>query len=292
MVNVLTMDVEEYFHATIVQEATPGRPRWSFESRVEDSVERVLTLLATLDVHATCFVLGEVAAVHAAMVRKIAGEGHEIACHGHRHELVSGQTPSEFRSDIRTAKAILEDTTGESVIGYRAPSFSIGPQQRWAYDVLLDEGFRYDSSVYPIVHDRYGDRNAPRFPYVVWRNGSHQLIEFPIATARWLGLNLPIGGGGYFRLLPAAITRFGIRRVNARDRRPVMFYFHPWELDPEQPRLRMPWHHRFRHYVGLRRQEAKLAGLLREFRFGTAREALGLVGRTVTRAGMMTRSAA
>jgi polysaccharide deacetylase family protein (PEP-CTERM system associated) len=276
VVNVLSMDVEEYYHATIFREGTRGRAGGSFASRVEESVDRVLALLADADVRGTCFVLGEVAAAHPAMVRKIAGEGHEVACHGHRHELVGRQSPEEFRADIRRAKGLLEDITGQSVIGYRAPNFSIGSGQTWAYDILLQEGFRYDSSVYPIFHDRYGDPRAPRFPYEVWRNGSERLIEFPIGTARFLGLNLPVGGGGYFRLLPGTLTRLGIRRVNTRDEQPVMFYFHPWELDPGQPRFRMPWRHRVRHYVGMRREEAKLAKLVRHFSFGRARDALCL----------------
>src|SRR5712692_3049879 len=156
VVNVLSMDVEEYSHATIFREGTRGLARGSFVSRVEESMDRVLALLADADVRATCFVLGEVAAAHPAMVRKIAGEGHEVACHGHHHELVWHQSPEEFRADSRRAKELLEDVTGQSVIGYRAASFSIGPEQTWAYDILLQEGFRYDSSIYPIYHDRYG----------------------------------------------------------------------------------------------------------------------------------------
>ncbi len=277
VVNVLSMDVEEYYHATIVREGTRGRVASSFVSRVEESVDRVLALLADADVRATCFVLGEVAAAHPAMVRKIAGEGHEVACHGHHHELVWHQSPEEFRADSRRAKELLEDVTGQSVIGYRAASFSIGPEQTWAYDILLQEGFRYDSSIYPIYHDRYGDPSAPRFPYDVWRNGSETLVEFPVGTVRFLGLNLPVGGGGYFRLLPLTVTRLGIRRVNTHDKQPVMFYFHPWELDPGQPRFRMPWRHSLRHYVGLRREEAKLSALVRHFCFGRARDALRLL---------------
>jgi polysaccharide deacetylase family protein (PEP-CTERM system associated) len=276
VVNVLSVDVEEYYHATIFREGTGHRATGSFVSRVEESMDRVLALLANADVRATCFILGEVAAAHPATVRKIAGEGHEVACHGHRHELVSRQSPQEFRADVGQAKRLLEDITGESVMGYRAPNFSIGAGQTWAYDVLLEEGFRYDSSVYPIVHDRYGDPGAPRFPYDIRRHDSATLIEFPIGTTRVLGVNLPVGGGGYFRLLPSMLTRLGIRRVNTQDQRPVMFYFHPWELDPEQPRFRMPWRHRLRHYVGMRRQEAKLSALLRHLSFGRARDALRL----------------
>jgi len=275
--NVLSVDVEEYYHATIFREGTRGLARGSFVSRVEESMDRVLALLADADVRATCFVLGEVASAHPAIVRKIVGEGHEVACHGHRHELVGRQSPEEFRADIRRAKRLLEDITGQSVIGYRAPDFSIGSGQTWAYDILLREGFRYDSSAYPIFHDRYGDPSAPRFPYEVRRNGSETLIEFPIGTARVLGVNLPVGGGGYFRLLPLTVTRLGIRRVNTQDEQPVMFYVHPWELDPEQPRFPMPWRHRLRHYVGVRREEAKLSKLLRHFCFGRARDALRLL---------------
>jgi polysaccharide deacetylase family protein (PEP-CTERM system associated) len=276
VVNALSVDVEEYYHAVIFREGTGGAVGRCFVSRVEESVARVLALLGCRDIRATFFILGEVAAAHPAMIRKIAAEGHEVACHGDRHELVWRQTPEEFRADIHRAKWVLEDLTGQPVIGYRAPNFSIGHPQAWAYDILLEEGFRYDSSIYPILHDRYGRPNAPRFPFEIRRNGNGGLIEFPIGTVRLLGVNLPIGGGGYFRLLPLAVSRWGIRRVNARERQPLMFYFHPWELDPEQPRSPMAWHHRFRHYVGLQREEAKLAGLFRHLGFGTARDVLGI----------------
>ena len=199
--NALSIDVEEYYHATIFQEAVNGVTT-GLESRVEASTERVLALLAAHDVRATFFVLGEVGSGHPAIVRKIAGAGHEVACHGYHHDLVFGQSPETFRAGIRRAKAVLEDVGGQPVVGYRAPSFSIGPEERWAYAILAEEGFRYDSSVYPIVHDRYGDREAPRFPYEIWRSGSDSLIEFPIGTVRLFGVNLPVGGGGYFRLLP------------------------------------------------------------------------------------------
>lgn len=272
--NALSVDVEEYYHAVVFREATQGIAAHSFVSRIEESVERVLTLLGRHETRATFFILGEVAAAHPAMVRKIAGECHEVACHGDRHELVWRQTPGDFRADIRRAKGRLEDLAGRTVIGYRAPNFSIGRAQAWAYDILLEEGFRYDSSIYPIRHDRYGDPRAPRFPYEIRRNGHEGLMEFPIGTARLLGVNLPFGGGGYFRLLPLALIRYGIRRVNTRDRQAIMFYFHPWELDPEQPRFSMRWRPRFRHYVGLRKQEAKLSRLFQEFQFSTVREIL------------------
>jgi polysaccharide deacetylase family protein (PEP-CTERM system associated) len=276
IVNALTVDVEEYYHALVFREGAPGAVSGGLESRVEASTGRVLALFAYRDVTATFFVLGQVASEHPAIVRKIAGEGHEVACHGYAHEPVSRQTPAEFRADIRRAKATLEDIIGESVLGYRAPNFSIGSAEAWAYDILLEEGFRYDSSIYPILHDRYGDRTAPRFPYEIRRNGHGGLIQFPIGTTRLFGVNLPIGGGGYFRILPSATVRSGIRRVNSRERQPIAFYFHPWEMDPDQPRPLMSWRHRFRHYVGLRSEEDKLLRLLREFRFSTVRNVLGL----------------
>lgn len=276
VVNALSVDVEEYYHALIFREGTRRLAGQCFASRVEENVEVVLTLLGHREILATFFILGEVAAAHRAMVRKIARGGHEIACHGDRHELVWRQTPEEFRADIHRAKELLEDLSGQPVLGYRAPNFSIGLAQTWAYDILLEEGFRYDSSVYPILHDRYGHPTAPRFPYEIRRNGDERLVEFPISTIRLLGVNLPIGGGGYFRLLPFAVIRYGIQHVNGREKRPVLFYFHPWELDSNQPRPLMPWHHRLRHYVGLRREGAKLSCLLRDFQFSRVRDTLGI----------------
>jgi polysaccharide deacetylase family protein (PEP-CTERM system associated) len=273
--NALSVDVEEYFHAKVFQEATNGA-RAGLESRVEACTERVLALLASGGVRATFFILGQVAAAHPNLIRKIASEKHEIACHGDSHELVSRQTPPEFRADVRRAKALLEDITGEPVIGYRAPNFSIARAQAWAYEILMREGFHYDSSIYPIRHDSYGDHDAPRFQHVILRNGNARLIEFPIGTTRLLGMNLPIGGGGYFRLLPMALTRAGIRRVNTGERRPVLFYFHPWELDPHQPRPAMPWRNRVRLYIGTARQEQKLARLFRDIKFTTIRDVLAL----------------
>jgi polysaccharide deacetylase family protein (PEP-CTERM system associated) len=275
MVNALSVDVEEYFHAKVFQEGTNGA-RTGLESRVEASTERVLALLASSGARATFFVLGQVAADHPNLIRKIAGEQHEIACHGDGHELVSRQTPPEFRADVRRAKALLEDITGEAIVGYRAPNFSIGRAQAWAYEILMTEGFRYDSSSYPIRHDSYGDHAAPRFQHDVWQHGRARLIEFPIGTTRLLGMNLPIGGGGYFRLLPMAVTRAGIRRVNLGERQPVLFYFHPWELDPHQPRPAMPWRKRVRHYIGMAREEHKLARLFRDIKFTTIRDVLAI----------------
>jgi polysaccharide deacetylase family protein (PEP-CTERM system associated) len=275
--NALSIDVEEYYHGMEFEAALPGGRRESLPSRVEGSVDQVLALLAAHDVSATFFTVGQVAQAHPEMVRKINRAGHEVACHSYRHELVYRQNPEEFRDDIRRAKAVLEDLTGKPVIGYRAPNYSIQAGQQWAYDILLEEGFWYDSSVYPIVHDRYGQADAPRFSHEIRRVGDRSLLEFPIGTVQIAGINLPIGGGGYFRLFPERVFRLGIRRVNMKDKQPVMFYFHPWELDPDQPRPPMPWHHRFRHYVGLSRQAAKLSQLFRHTRFGAVRDVLAQV---------------
>jgi polysaccharide deacetylase family protein (PEP-CTERM system associated) len=277
VINAISVDVEEYYHALVFREGIGGRLSGRPESRVEGSVARILDLFGERRIRATFFVLGEVAATHPGMVRRIAAEGHEVASHGYHHELVSALTRAQFEADVRRARVVLEDTVGQSVLGYRAPNFSIAKGQSWAYEVLIAEGFRYDSSCYPIRHDRYGDPLGRRFPYTIHGSGESSLIEFPIGTARVLRINLPIGGGGYFRLLPGHLVRLGIERVNRRERRPVMFYFHPWELDPRQPRPAMAWRHRARHYVGIRRQETKLRRLLRHVRFGPAREVLGMV---------------
>jgi polysaccharide deacetylase family protein (PEP-CTERM system associated) len=275
-VNVLSVDVEEYYHAAVFREATVQRDQKAWPSRVEASVHHLLEVFDRTGARGTFFTLGEVARAHPSVVRDIARAGHEVACHGDRHETVWSQSPSEFRADVHRAKAALEEVTGEAILGYRAPNFSIGRDQAWAYDVLIDEGFRYDSSVYPIRHDRYGDPHAPRFPRELRRSQRGTLMEFPVGTVRILGCNLPIGGGGYFRLLPLAWTVWGIRRVNRQERRPVMFYTHPWELDPHQPRPPMRWRHRLRHYVGMERQAKKLEALMRGRDFVPAREALGL----------------
>jgi polysaccharide deacetylase family protein (PEP-CTERM system associated) len=268
--------VEEYYHGVEFEAAVPPAERHRLPSRVEPSVDRVLALLDEARVKATFFVVGCVAAAHPVMVKRVAAEGHEIACHGYAHEFVSRQSPAAFREDVRRAKRLLEDVTGEEVIGYRAPNYSITERSLWAFGILADEGFCYDSSVYPIRHDRYGFPNAPRFPHMLRRTNGHGLWEFPLATVRLFGTNLPVGGGGVFRLLPYHYFRAGIRAINRRDRQPVIFYFHPWELDPGQPRPPMPWRHRFRHYVNLDRTGSKLARLLRDIPFARVRDVLGL----------------
>jgi len=272
--NALTVDVEEYYHAAIFRRAAAPVGMGPLESRVERSVDELLALMGASRARATFFVLGEVAARHPAMVRRIAREGHEIGCHSDQHEDVHRQSPAQFRADTRRAKGRIEDALGAAIVGYRAPNFSIGADQSWAHPILVEEGFRYDSSTHPIWHDRYGQPGAPRFPYEIYREGPDALMEFPIGTVRLLGVNLPIGGGGFFRLLPVGWTRLGIAHVNGAERRPVMFYLHPWELDPGQPRARMAWPDRFRLYVGLEKETTKLAALFGRFQFGTARDVL------------------
>ncbi|THF61634.1 XrtA system polysaccharide deacetylase [Pseudothauera rhizosphaerae] len=265
--NALTIDVEDYFQVSALAPHFP-RAQWdALPCRVEANVERILALLEAHDARATFFTLGWIAERYPQLVRRIADGGHEVASHGYGHERASAQSPEAFLADIRLAKAVLEDITGQAVSGYRAPSFSIGRGNPWAHDCIAEAGYRYSSSVYPVQHDHYGMPDAPRFP---WRlpNG---LLEIPVSTVRWLGRNWPAGGGGYFRLLPYAVSRWQIARVNRHDRRPAIFYFHPWEVDPEQPRVQeAAAKARFRHYVNLERTEARLHRLLADFAWGRA----------------------
>jgi polysaccharide deacetylase family protein (PEP-CTERM system associated) len=273
LLNALTIDVEDYYHVSAF-EGVVGRERWpQMESRVEASTERVLDILADAGVRGTFFVLGWVAERQQRLVQTIARAGHEIACHGHWHRLIYTQTPDEFRDDLCRARDILEDLTGRRVAAYRAPSFSVTKDSLWALDILIEEGFTVDSSIYPTHHDRYGLAGTPLGPHAIERPGG-TLWEFPPPVWRLLGYPLPVGGGGYFRLYPYAVTRRGLRAINAAGR-PFAVYLHPWELDPEQPRVKAGWAKHFRHYVGLRRTADRLAALLRDFAFGTLTESLG-----------------
>ena len=265
IVNTMTIDVEDYFQVGAFADRIP-RDAWdSYACRVERNVDVILTLLADAKATATFFTLGWIAERYPAMIRKIADAGHEVASHGFGHERASAQVREAFLADIRLAKAVLEDVAGREVTGYRAPNFSVGRATPWAFDCIAEAGYRYSSSVYPIRHDHYGEPDAPRFAHEV-RPG---LIEVPVATVRMFGGNLPAGGGGYFRLLPYALSRWSIRRVNVVDRMPAMFYFHPWEVDPAQPRVDgIGAKARFRHYVNLRRMEGRLRKLLGDFRWG------------------------
>jgi polysaccharide deacetylase family protein (PEP-CTERM system associated) len=265
-VNVLTVDVEEYYHGIEFAEALGDDGRARLPSRVVAQTERLLDLLERHGARATFFTLGIVARRHPRLVRAIVERGHEIASHGWDHTLLPALGPDRFRHDVRAAKRALEQISGHAVAGYRAPNYSLRRDTPWAFPTLGEEGYTYDSSVHPIAHDRYSFADAPRFPHVAREVDGVDFWEVPVGTARFAGVNLPVGGG-FFRLFPLALLRAAIASVNRRDGRPAVLYVHPWELDPDQPRLPMKWSHRFRHYVGLEGAEAKLTALLTEFAF-------------------------
>jgi polysaccharide deacetylase family protein (PEP-CTERM system associated) len=227
-------------------------------------MDRILALFERNGVHATFFTLGWIAERYPQVVKRIVAGGHELASHGYGHLRASDQTRAEFANDIRSSKALLEDIGGQAVLGYRAPSFSIGRANLWALDELLEAGYRYSSSIYPIAHDHYGMPEAPRFAF--YPHGPDGLLEVPITTVQMMGRNLPAGGGGYFRLLPYALSRWMMEKVNRDDRQPSLFYFHPWEVDPGQPRPQgLDAKSRFRHYVNIGRMEARIEALARDF---------------------------
>ena len=302
---MLTVDVEDYFHVSAFAGVVP-RDGWDgFESRVDRNTEKLLGIFAEAGVHATFFVLGWVAERYPKLLKGIAAAGHEVASHSYSHRLVYDMTPDEFRHDLRRAQGVIEAATGQPVLGYRAPSFSITARSTWALDVLVQEGYRYDASIFPIHHDRYGMPSAPRHPYLV-RGGKlaasdgpsgraptvrsaepearrqmarHEadargLLEIPASTVRIAGTNFPVGGGGYLRILPYAWTRFGLKRLNEAEGQPGMVYVHPWEVDPDQPRLDAPLLSRFRHYRNLSQTEPRLRRLLADFRFDSIRNVL------------------
>lgn len=263
--NALTIDVEDYFQVSAFAPHI-HRQEWnSRECRVERNVGRILQMLSRRQVRATFFTLGWIAERYPKLIRQIADQGHEVASHGYGHERASDQTEDAFFADIQLAKVILEDLCGVEVKGYRAPSFSIGKGNLWAFDCLEKAGYRYSSSVYPIHHDHYGMPDSPRFAYQI-RPG---LIEIPVTTLRVFNRNLPSSGGGYFRLLPYALSRWMLGRVNDRDRQSGIFYFHPWEIDVDQPRVAgISQKTRFRHYVNIPRMEGRLEQLLGDFKWG------------------------
>jgi polysaccharide deacetylase family protein (PEP-CTERM system associated) len=232
---------------------------------VERNTERLLELFEERSVRATFFILGWVAEHCPGLVRQIAWAGHEIGCHGYNHQMIGRAGETEFREDIHRAKGVLQETCGVEVKCYRAPSYSVTGQTLWALEILHRAGFEYDSSIFPVVHDQYGIPGAPRFPhYRVLADGG-RILEFPPSTLSVYGANLPIAGGGYFRLLPYGFTAWGLRRINQKEAQPAMFYLHPWEIDPAQPRVEAPWRSRFRHYQNLHSTEDKLIRLLEEF---------------------------
>jgi polysaccharide deacetylase family protein (PEP-CTERM system associated) len=273
MLNALTIDVEDYYHVSGFDRCV-SRAQWeTLPARVGDNTNRVLDLLAEAGVRGTFFILGWVAERQPSLVRAIHAAGHEIGCHSYAHRLIYEQTPKQFRVDLRLARLVLEDIIGERICSYRAPSFSITKKSEWALDILLEEGFLFDSSIYPTHHDRYGIADSPLHPHRIERAGGC-IWEFPPPVWRLMRYPLPVGGGGYFRLYPYGMTRRGLEAINAANR-PFAVYLHPWEFDPEQPRLRPGAMRAFRHYVGLRNTEHRLIRLLKDFRFATMSESLG-----------------
>ncbi len=268
-VNAMTVDVEDYFQVSAF-EPYIDRQDWDrWPHRVVANTERILDLFADAGVRATFFVLGWVAERYPALIRTIVAQGHELACHGYDHVRVTEQSPEEFRRDVDRAKKLLEDAAGVAVEGFRAASYSIGRNNLWALRILQQSGFRYSSSIYPVRHDLYGMPEAPRFAF--HPEVAPGLLEIPVTTVRFFGRNIPIGGGGFFRLYPYALTRLGLRRVN-REGQAAVFYFHPWEIDPEQPRPQgLNLKTRLRHYLNLSRTEWRLRRLLHDFRWDTMR---------------------
>ena len=278
--NYLTIDVEDYFHVSAFEKISPPATWAGWECRVERNTDLILDILDELNVKATFFILGWVAERYPQLIKKIAAENHEIASHGYLHQRVASQNRETYRTDVRRGKALLEDQIGTAVLGYRAPSYSITRQTDWAFDELVEAGFQYDSSIFPMKHDFYGIPDWPRFSgYAVKRGDRWQaetvaatetasIRELPITTLKLAGKNLPIAGGGYFRLLPYAATRWGLKRINQQEQQPFVFYLHPWEFDPHQPRMSgASAKSRFRHYLNLGKTEGRFRQLLQDFKF-------------------------
>jgi polysaccharide deacetylase family protein (PEP-CTERM system associated) len=266
-VNALSIDVEDYFQVEAFAIPPPDWPR--FASRVEKNVEHVLNILAKHETKSTFFVLGWIAERFPRLVRRIVDCGHEIGCHGYGHQHIRRQTPEQFREDIHRARELLMEQAQRPIICYRAPSFSVTQSTIWALDIMSEEGFRIDSSIFPVRHDLYGMPDSSRFPH--WRN---EMLEFPPTTIRIAQTNIGVGGGGYLRLFPYRFTRWAIRKINAVEKKPAMVYFHPWELDPDQPRISAPLKSRLRHYTNLGGMQMKIERLLSDFRFSTVTDVL------------------
>jgi len=274
MLNALTIDVEDYYHVTAF-ESVIARVDWGkYESRVEQNTHRLLDLLDQYKTRATFFVLGWVAERQPELVRVIHERGHELASHGFSHQRIYAQSIDQFRNETRRSKRVVEEIIGDPIIGYRAASYSITTKSLWALDILKEEGFQYDSSIFPVKHDLYGIPGYHRFCHLLNGHGGGGMVEFPLSTLRMGGFNIPVAGGGYLRLFPYCFTRWAIKRLNQNEYQPAVVYLHPWEIDPEQPRIRASTLSRFRHYNNLRRTEIRLIALLEDFAFGTMSEVL------------------
>ena len=265
MINALTIDVEDYFHVQAFADVIPSTDWHRYSLRVEENTYRLLEMLAARNIHATFFVLGWVAQRCAPLVADILKAGHEIGSHGYAHQMIARGRQKDFREDVRRSKSILEDQLGRAVKSYRAPSYSITSSTLWALEILREAGFECDSSIFPVHHDNYGMPNAPRFPHYRTLRDGERILEFPPSTIEAYGVNFPMAGGGYFRLLPYSLTAWAIRRINEKEKQPALLYFHPWEIDPEQPRIAASWRSRFRHYQNLHSTEAKLTRLFDDF---------------------------
>ena len=272
--NALTVDVEDYFHVQAFAGVVRQTDWERYPSRVEQNTYRLLELFSSKRVRATFFVLGWVAERFPGLVQAIGKAGHRIGCHGYAHQVIYESNDVDFRNDVRRAKQIIEDITGTRIISYRAPSYSITAETLWAVEVLGEEGFEYDSSIFPVRHDNYGIPDAPRFPYIKRLKCGRQINEFPPSTLRFLGNNIPIAGGGYLRLFPYKLTAWAINYLNKTERQPAMVYLHPWEIDPDQPRISASWLSRFRHYKNLDSTETKCQKLLDAFSWGPMEEVL------------------
>jgi polysaccharide deacetylase family protein (PEP-CTERM system associated) len=264
--NALTVDVEDYYMVSAFSDVVKFEDWHTYESRIEHNTYKIVNLLNEYKVKATFFVLGWIAQHHPDLIREIHSTGHEIACHGYNHKLVYHLTHEQFRKDVRMAKHILEDITGTPVVGYRAASYSIVKKNLWALDVLIEEGFQYDSSIFPIHHDRYGFPEAERFPHIIQRSIG-TILEFPPSTYRLFKQNIPVAGGGYLRLYPFQLTKAAIKRINEKENNIAILYIHPWEIDEHQPRLNGKWQSKMRHYINLKSTMPKLTTFLNEFRF-------------------------
>lgn len=277
VVNALSFDLEEWFHNTHLEKYIK-RSEWDrYESRIERNLEPILSLLGSKRVLATFFVLGWVAERHPDLIKKISDQGHEIATHGWSHVRAYQQGPDEFEAELKRAIDVLKSITGQPVLGHRAACFSITSDSQWVIDILMRNGFIYDSSIYPIVHDKYGMTRSPIFPYVIREQKNRRLVEFPLSSYKFLRINIPVAGGGYFRLYPYVFTRWFIEKLNQAGH-PVMVYLHPPEFDPEQPEVKIDQVNKFRIYVGIKNNLKKLKRLLEDFSFVPVREALSTLG--------------
>ena len=279
--NVLTVDVEDYFQVSAFANSIDQDEWGEHPLRVASKTHKLLDLFDEYQVKATFYILGWVAEREKNLVLEIAKRGHEVACHGYSHQLVYNQTPEVFQQETVRAKSILEDIIQQPVLGYRAASYSITEKSLWALDILAESGFVYDSSIFPVRHDRYGMPDTPEYPYHLKTPAGHSIIEFPLSTAKILNYRLPVAGGGYFRLYPYWLSKMGLKQIN-RQQKPFIFYLHPWEIDPDQPRISASWFSRFRHYNNLDKCETRLRNLMSDFQFATTWDVLSTLGLTDT----------